>query len=157
MTITAWMYTFPNLEPVHCSISSSNCYFLTCIQISQEAGKVVWCSHLLKNFSTVFCDLQSQRSALYLWALLKLLIVVKLHWPCHCAVGRPETEKKYLTCPRSHRGTRMSSWVDLIQIQWPFHCTMQRVGKFFFLMQRGGWWEGDGAQEEKDCPVGCTE
>ena len=26
------------------------CCFLTCIQISQEAGKVVWYSHLLKNF-----------------------------------------------------------------------------------------------------------
>ena len=26
------------------------CYFLTCIQISQEAGQVVWYSHLLKNF-----------------------------------------------------------------------------------------------------------
>ena len=43
-------YSFPNLDPVHCSISSSNCCFLTCIQISQEAGKVVWYSHLLKNF-----------------------------------------------------------------------------------------------------------
>ena len=28
----------------------SDCCFLTCIQISQEAGKVMWCSHLLKNF-----------------------------------------------------------------------------------------------------------
>ena len=28
----------------------SNCCFLTCIQISQEAGQVVWYSHLLKNF-----------------------------------------------------------------------------------------------------------
>ena len=45
------MYSFPDLEPVVCSKSSSNCYFLTCIQISQEAGKVVWYSHLLKNFS----------------------------------------------------------------------------------------------------------
>ena len=26
------------------------CYILTCIQISQEAGKVIWYSHLLKNF-----------------------------------------------------------------------------------------------------------
>ena len=26
------------------------CYFLTCIQIVQEAGQVVWYSHLLKNF-----------------------------------------------------------------------------------------------------------
>ena len=31
-------------------MSSSNCYFLTCVQISQEAGKVVWYSHLFKNF-----------------------------------------------------------------------------------------------------------
>ena len=31
-------------------MSDSNCCFLTCIQISQEAGKVVWYSHLLKNF-----------------------------------------------------------------------------------------------------------
>ena len=44
------MYFFLNLEPVHCSMSGSNCCFLTCIQISQEAGKVVWYSHLLKNF-----------------------------------------------------------------------------------------------------------
>ena len=29
---------------------SSNCCFLTCIQISQEAGKVVWYSCLFKNF-----------------------------------------------------------------------------------------------------------
>ena len=32
-------------------MSSSNCCFLTWIQISQEAGQVVWYSHLLKNFS----------------------------------------------------------------------------------------------------------
>ena len=28
----------------------SNCYFLTCIQVSQEIGKGVWYSHLFKNF-----------------------------------------------------------------------------------------------------------
>ena len=32
-------------------MSSSNCCFLTCLQISQEAGNVVWYSHLFKNFS----------------------------------------------------------------------------------------------------------
>ena len=31
-------------------MSSSNCCFLTYIQISQEAGKVFWYSHLLKSF-----------------------------------------------------------------------------------------------------------
>ena len=44
------MYSFSYLEPVCCSMFSSNCCFLTCIQISQEAGKVVWYSHLVKNF-----------------------------------------------------------------------------------------------------------
>ena len=42
--------SFPIIEPVHCSMSGSNCCFLTCIQISQKAGKVVWYSHLFKNF-----------------------------------------------------------------------------------------------------------
>ena len=31
-------------------MSSSNCCFLTCIQISQVAGEVVWYSHFFKNF-----------------------------------------------------------------------------------------------------------
>ena len=31
-------------------MSGSNFCFLTCIQISQKAGKVIWYSHLLKNF-----------------------------------------------------------------------------------------------------------
>ena len=28
----------------------SNCCFLTCIHVFQETGKVVWYSHLFKNF-----------------------------------------------------------------------------------------------------------
>ena len=31
-------------------MSSSNCCFLTCIQISQEADQVVWYAHLFQNF-----------------------------------------------------------------------------------------------------------
>ena len=33
-----------------CSMSSSNCCFLTCLQIFQEAGQVVWYSHPFTNF-----------------------------------------------------------------------------------------------------------
>ena len=44
------MYSFSYLEPVCCSMSSSNCCFPTCIQISQDAGQVVWYSHLFQNF-----------------------------------------------------------------------------------------------------------
>ena len=43
-------YCFSYLEPLCCSMSSSNCCLLTCIQISQEAGQVVWYSHLFQNF-----------------------------------------------------------------------------------------------------------
>ena len=39
--------SFPYLGPVCCSVSSSNYCFLTCIQVSQKAGQVVWNS---KNF-----------------------------------------------------------------------------------------------------------
>ena len=42
------------------AMSGSNCCFLTCIQVSREAGKVVWYSHLLKNFS-VCCNPHCKR------------------------------------------------------------------------------------------------
>ena len=44
------MDSFPNLEPVRVYMSSSNCCFFSCIQVSQETGKVVWYYHLFKNF-----------------------------------------------------------------------------------------------------------
>ena len=31
-------------------MSNSNCCFLTCIQVSQEAGQMGWYSHLFQNF-----------------------------------------------------------------------------------------------------------
>src|SRR5574337_161275 len=44
------MNSFSYLEPVCCSMFSSNCCFLTGIQISQEADQVVWYSLLFQNF-----------------------------------------------------------------------------------------------------------
>ena len=46
----ALTYSFSYLEPVCCSMPNSDCCFLTCIQISQETGQVVWYSHLFENF-----------------------------------------------------------------------------------------------------------
>ena len=34
-------------------MSDSYCCFLICTQISQEAGKVVWHSHIFKNFPQI--------------------------------------------------------------------------------------------------------
>ena len=43
-------YSFPDLEPVRCFMSSSDSCFLTCIHFIHEAGQVVYYPHLLKNF-----------------------------------------------------------------------------------------------------------
>ena len=59
---TALMYIFPNSEPVCCSMSGSHCCFLTCIQVSQEAGKEVRYSYIFKNFP-VCCNPQSNALA----------------------------------------------------------------------------------------------
>ena len=50
MTIHSLDVLLARFGTIFCSMSSSNCCFLTCIQISQEAGQVVWCSHLFQNF-----------------------------------------------------------------------------------------------------------
>ena len=43
------MYSFPNFNPFHRSMSDFNCWFLTCIQVSQAAGKVGWKKHTLES------------------------------------------------------------------------------------------------------------
>ena len=58
-------------------MSSSNCCFLTCIQVFQEADHVVWYSHLFQNFP-VYCDPHSQR----LWLVNKAEIDVFLELSC---------------------------------------------------------------------------
>ena len=51
MTIYSLGLLLSQFGTVCCSMSSSNCCFLTCIQISEEAGKVVWYSNLIKSYS----------------------------------------------------------------------------------------------------------
>jgi len=59
--IQPWRTPFPvwNQSVVPCP--ALTCWFLTCIQISQEAGQVIWYSHLLKNFPQFFFDPHGQR------------------------------------------------------------------------------------------------
>ena len=52
MTKCISMHSFPSFEPGCCCMSSSNYHFLTCIQVYQEAGQLVWYSHLFP----VCCD-----------------------------------------------------------------------------------------------------
>ena len=63
------MYSFSYLESVCCSMSSSNSCFLTCIQISLEAGQVVWYSHLSQVTKTpggtIVSSVQFSRSVVF--------------------------------------------------------------------------------------------
>ena len=45
------MYSFPNLEPVCCSITHSNCCFLTCVKVLQKASKMALYSSLFRSFT----------------------------------------------------------------------------------------------------------
>ena len=76
---TALSYSLPNFEPVCYSMSSSNYCFLTCIQVSQETDKVVWYSHLFKNFPQVISDSHSQR---LLTIVNEAELDVFLEFPC---------------------------------------------------------------------------
>ena len=79
-------------------MSGSNYCFLTCIQVSQEFGKVVWYSHLFKNFLQFGVDHNK------LWKILKEMGV-----PAHLTyllrnlyVGQEiiEPDMEQLTCSR---------------------------------------------------------
>ena len=61
--IQALTHSFPNLEPVHCSMSGSNYCFLTCIQVSQEASKWSGVAIALRIFHSLLCSMQSKALA----------------------------------------------------------------------------------------------
>ena len=65
-------------------MSSSNCCFLTCIQVSQEAGQVVWYSHLFQNFPQFVaihrvkdCSIVSEAKVDFVWNFLAFSVI---HW-----------------------------------------------------------------------------
>ena len=43
-------HSIPNVKSFSCSMSVSNCHFLSYMQTFRETGKVIWYSHFLKNF-----------------------------------------------------------------------------------------------------------
>ena len=58
-------------------MSSSNCHFLTCIQVSQEAGQVVWYAHLFQDFPQFIVihtvkgfDIVNKAFSMILWILV---------------------------------------------------------------------------------------
>ena len=66
-------------------MSGSNCCFLTCIQMSQEAGQVAWYSHFLKNFA-VCCDPHSHSFSVVneadVFLVFPCFIFISVFLPC---------------------------------------------------------------------------
>ena len=99
-------------------MSSSNCCFLTCIQVSQEAAKVVWYSHLFKNFPQFFCDPHSQRLWCSQWS------EVDVFWEFSCFFYNPMDHRKSKRVPEKH--LLLLYWLH--QSFWL--CGSQQTGKF---------------------------
>ena len=85
-------------------MSGSGCCFLTCIQISQEADKVVWYSHLLENFPQ-FLVMNTVKS---FSVVNEAEVDFFLKFSCFfydpkwmCGVGREE--KIYILCGKAER------------------------------------------------------
>ena len=81
-------------------------WFLTCIQVSQEAGQVVWYSHLFQNFPqfivihTVKCFGIVNKAEINVWVFLEL----------SCFFNDPADVGNLISC----------SWPFLDLVSWPF-------------------------------------
>ena len=104
VTIYSLMYSFPYLEPVCWSMSSSNYCFLTCIQISQEAGQVVWYAHLFQNFPH-FIVIHTVKG---LGIVIKAEIDVFLELSCF--FDNPEIVGNFISGSSAFSKTRLNIW-----------------------------------------------
>ena len=81
MTIYILDIDILDFEPVFCSMSSSNCCFLSCIQVSQETGNVVWYSISLRIFQFVVihtvkdCSMVNEVEEMLFWNSLAFSVI----------------------------------------------------------------------------------
>ena len=114
------MYSFPYLEPACCSMTSSNCSFLTCIQVSQKAGQVVWYSHLFKN--------------LLQFVVIHTALCIK--WKVRCGISGKGSTYQCRRCKRY----RFSPWLGRssgVGIGNPLQDSCLEDP-----MERASWWAG---------------
>ena len=104
------MHCFSYLEPVCCFMSSCNCCFLTCIQVSQEAGQVVWYSHLFKKFSTVCCGPHSQRLCIVNKAEIHVFLELT------CFFDDPTDAGNLISGSSAFSKTRLNIWKFMVHV-----------------------------------------
>ena len=93
-------------------MSGSHCCFLTCIQISQEAGKVVWYFHLLKNFP--------QFAVIHIvegfGVLNKAIVDVFLEFSCF--FDNPTDVGKLISPSSAFSKSSLNIWKFLVHVLW---------------------------------------
>ena len=134
------MYSFSCLEPACCSMSSSNCCFLTCIQVSQNTGKVVWYSHLWE-FSIVCCDPHKSFSVFNEAEVdISLEFSCFLHDPTN--VGNLISGSSALQNPACTSGISLA-WkiLSITLLAWEMSATVHYLNILYYLFSLGMNWK----------------
>ena len=105
-------------------MSSSNCCFLTCIQISHEADQVFWYSHLFQNFPQ-FIVMHTvkgfgivNKGEMFFWNSLAFSMIQQMLaiWSLELVMDREAWRAAIHGVTKSW--TRLSDWSDLIWFFW---------------------------------------
>ena len=104
------MYSFPYLEPVCCSMSSSNCCFpdLHTDFSRDRSGGLVFPS--LSEFPTIYCDAHSQR----LWHSQKAEIDIFLE--ISCFFNDPGDVGNLISCSSAFSKTSLNIWKCMVHV-----------------------------------------
>ena len=126
VTIYSLDYSFPDLESVYCFMSGSNCCFLTCIQVSQEADKVVWYSHLFKNFPQFvvihivkgFSVVKEGEVMSLLFNMLSRLVIAFLPRSKHLLISWLQSPSTVILDPKKIKSVTVSIVPHLFAVKW---------------------------------------
>ena len=132
------MYSFSYLEPVCCSVSSSNCCFLTCIQVSQEAGQVVWYFHLFQNFPQFIVVHTVKGFGIVNKAEIDVFLELACFFNDPAEVGNL-ISKPILWMSNSKRGTVEGGWLSPT---CPVPSEVNQISYFLPFPSRGEEWAG---------------
>ena len=116
-------------------MSCSNCCFLTCIQISQEAGKVVWYSHLFKNFPQ-FVVIHTDKD----FSLANEAEIDFFFWNSLAFSMFQWMVMIWFMFPLSFLNPAWKSWISQIIYYWSLICRILSITSLACEMTATVWW-----------------